>query len=126
MTQDFYHLASLLLTLALLSVSVKSLLLLSFTWHDTPALANSQQPHLHCAIPAVPALYVQSPKAVLGNRFIVVELSDVNLIDVDPHYVDAEETAATAEATKKAEAAAALAARKKTQEKLMVSLALIV
>lgn len=75
----------------------------------------------------------QSPKAVLGNRFIVVDLSETNLVDVDPHYQDPEETADTARAaaTAKTEAdaaaaaataaAAARAARKKANDKLIVS-----
>lgn len=77
--------------------------------------------------------YPQSPKAVLGNRFIVVDLSETNLVDVDPHYQDPEETAdaARAAATANAEAdaaataataaAAARAARKKANDKLIVS-----
>ncbi|CAM9551855.1 unnamed protein product, partial [Ectocarpus sp. 12 AP-2014] len=74
---------------------------------------------------------VSSPKAVLGNRFIVVDLSETNLVDVDPHYQDPEETAdaARAAATAKAEAdaaaaaataaAAARAARKKANDKMI-------
>lgn len=59
---------------------------------------------------------------MLGNRFIVVELSEVNLVDVDPHYQDAGETAAAEEAAAAAKAAAAAqAARKKEHEKVMVS-----
>lgn len=70
--------------------------------------------------------FPQSPKAVLGNRFIVVELSEVNLVDVDPHsrsrYQDAGEIAAAEEAAgAKAAATAAQAARKKEHEKVMVS-----
>lgn len=66
----------------------------------------------------------QSPKAVLGNRFIVVDLSEANLVDVDPHYQDAGETAAAYEAAAaKADAAAAVAAqaaRKKEHQRLIV------
>lgn len=58
---------------------------------------------------------------MLGNRFIVVELSDVNLVDVDTHFQDARETAAAEEAAAaKAAAAAAQAARKKEHERVMV------
>lgn len=80
-------------------------------------------PTLPC--PALPCP-AQSPTAVLGNRFIVVDLSEINLVDVDPYYQDAEETAAAEAAAAKAAAAAAAAtqaARKKAQEreKLIVS-----
>ena len=83
-------------------------------------------PTLPC--PALPCP-AQSPKAVLGNRFIVVDLSEINLVDVDPYHQDAEETAAAEAAAAKAAAAAAAAAaatqaaRKKAQEreKLIVS-----
>ncbi len=78
-------------------------------------------PGLSCPVLSCP----QSPKAVLGNRFIVVDLSEANLIDVDRHYQgqDAGETAAAEEVAAKAAAAAAQAARKKAQEreKLIVS-----
>ena len=64
---------------------------------------------------------------MLGNRFIVVEISEVNLVDVDPNYVDpgesgaaAEAAAAEAAAAAKAEAAAALASRKQAHETLIV------
>lgn len=70
----------------------------------------------------------QSPKAVLGNRFIVVELSDVNLVDADSHYhhQDTGETAAAEEAAAaKAAAAAAQAARRKEHERVMVGCSLL-
>ena len=70
----------------------------------------------------------QSPKAVANNRFIVVQLSDVNLIDVHTQYSYRESSLAgeavareKAAAEARAEAAAAIAARKKAQEKLLVS-----
>lgn len=63
----------------------------------------------------------QSPKAVLGNRFITVELSETNLVETDASYVDPAEAAAVRDAAAKAEAAASLAARKKAHEKLIVS-----
>lgn len=64
---------------------------------------------------------LQSPKAVLGNRFIVVAISEVNLIEPDPYYVDPVDAAETEEAAAKAEAAAALTARKRAYEILIVS-----
>ena len=69
---------------------------------------------------------------MLGNRFIVVEMSEVNLIDVDPNYVDSGASAAKAEAAAaaakaeevavaaRAEAAATLASRKQAHETLIV------
>lgn len=57
----------------------------------------------------------------MGNRFIEVELSEVNLVDPDPHYVDPGEAAAAEGAPAKADAAAVLAARKKAHEKTIVS-----
>lgn len=65
---------------------------------------------------------------MLGNRFIVVELSEVDLVEDDPqyrdHYQEASGTAISdggAAAKAEAEAAAAHAARKKAHEKLIVS-----
>lgn len=58
---------------------------------------------------------------MLGNRFIVVELSDVNLVDADPHYQGTAETAAAEEAAAaKAAGAAAQTSRKKEYERVMV------
>lgn len=78
----------------------------------------------HCPPYFVLFTFPQSPMAVLGNRFIVVDLSEVNLVDVDPHYQDAGETAVADDAAAaKAEAAAvaaAQAARKKAHQKLIV------
>lgn len=58
---------------------------------------------------------------MLENRFIVVELSEVNLVDVDPTFVDPGETAKAEEASAKADAAAALTAKKKAHERIIVS-----
>lgn len=93
---------------------------------------------------------LQSPKAVLGNRFIVVEMSDVNLQPVDHNYVDTSaegagaavaaaaqlaaaqqaaaqvaEEAAEVEVAMQVKAAAAYAARKAAHDQAIVSLVLV-
>lgn len=58
---------------------------------------------------------------MLGTRFIVVAISEVNLIEPDPYYTDPVDAAKTEEAAAKAEAAVVLAARKRAYERTIVS-----
>ncbi|CAM9452472.1 unnamed protein product [Scytosiphon promiscuus] len=76
---------------------------------------------------------VSSPKAVLGNRFIVVDLSEVNLVESGAHFHEqyqgqhkgssgtalSDEAAAAKAEADAADAAAALATRKRAHEKLI-------
>lgn len=73
--------------------------------------------------------HLKSPKAVADNRFIVVQPSDVNLVEVDPSFKEQSSSMEkeavvskmeSAAASKAEEAAAAIVSRKLAQEKLLV------